>query len=95
MIIDNNNYGWTTREAQQSTYLDWQIAERPNIQDRGYCPVIEGVAVGRYKYYVVAEHIKCDMIVMYRDLDKYGYKSCAKNWSNNQHKPKHKNKNEK
>jgi hypothetical protein len=76
MELDTSKYDYDQKhcsDAQYWKYEDWQIEQRPNIEDRGYCPILDGKATGRYMYYMVAEGMPHDIIVAYRDLERFGY----------------------
>lgn len=76
MELDTSKYGYDQKncsDAQHWKYEDFLIEQRPNIEDRGYCPILDGKATGRYMYYMVAEGMTHDIIVAYRDLERFGY----------------------
>ena len=66
-------------ELDKKTYGTYK-PELPNLKHDGYCPIINGEAVGRYRYFSVAEAVPAHKIVQYRDLEKFGYKQTEKNW---------------
>mgnify|MGYP003119971480 FL=1 len=80
MELDSHPYNTTASGMQLATYTDAQIEDNPRISLRGYCPILNRKALGRYKYYEVALTGPCDFIVRYRDLDKYGYAESSANY---------------
>ncbi len=80
MELDKNKYGISCGDAQQYRYDHWQIIENPRIEERGYCPIKDRKVLGRYKYYSVAQRVPHDIVVAYRDLDRFGYAESNNNW---------------
>ena len=82
MQLDKRNYGLNRPDAggQYFMYKQWQKDLNPRIEERGYCPIKNGQALGRYKFHSVAEMVPCDLIVAYRDLDRFGYAESDRNW---------------
>jgi len=80
MQLDKNKYGRNCSDAQLHRYAAWQKDLNPRIEERGYCPIKDGKVLGRYKYYSVAERVPHDIIVAYRDLDRFGYAESNNNW---------------
>lgn len=80
MQLDKNKYGISCGDAQLYRYDHWQKVEKPRIEERGYCPIKDRKVLGRYKYYSVAHRVPHDIVVAYRDLDRFGYAESNNNW---------------
>lgn len=82
MELDSRLYGSSPNNpgSQRFEYAGWQKDENPRVQERGYCPIKKGKVLGRYRYYAVAEKVPHDIIVAYRDLDRFGYAESKSNW---------------
>lgn len=82
MELDTKSYGTNLENAggQYFKYKKWQKDLNPRIEERGYCPIKKGEVLGRYKFHAVAEMVPCDLIVAYRDLDRFGYAESDRNW---------------
>ena len=82
MELDKRDYGINPSHAggQYFAYKQWQKDLNPRIEERGYCPIKKGEVLGRYKFHAVAEMVPCDLIVAYRDLDRFGYAESNRNW---------------
>ena len=82
MQLDTKSYGTNLENAggQYYKYDQWQKNLNPRCEERGYCPIKDGEVLGRYKFHAVAEMVPCDLIVAYRDLDRFGYAESWRNW---------------
>jgi len=82
MELDSRLYGASPNNTgtHRFEYAAWQKDLNPRIQERGYCPIKDGKVLGRYRHYAVAEQVPHDIIVAYRDLDRFGYAESDKNW---------------
>jgi len=82
MELDSRLYGVSPNNtgSQRFEYAAWQKDLNPRIQERGYCPIKNGKVLGRYRHYAVAEQVPHDIIVAYRDLDRFGYAESGRNW---------------